>query len=165
MIENKKSCGYKKMRTVCRKNSCTGCMACIGKCKKNAITIKDSMLAYNAVIDEDKCVNCEMCEKVCPNNQAVEKRKPTDWKEGWASDNIRDRASSGGAASAMMKCFVENGGYVAACIFKQGEFVFEITNRVEKLIDFAGSKYVKSNPIGIYAKVIEKLKDGERSYL
>ena len=78
-IENKKSCGYKKMRTVCRENSCTGCMACIGKCKKNAITIKDSMAAYNAVIDEDKCVNCGMCVKVCPNNQVAEKRKPIDW--------------------------------------------------------------------------------------
>ena len=113
VIENKKSCGYEKMRTVCRENSCTGCMACIGKCKKNAITIKDSMVAYNAVIDEDKCVNCGMCEKVCPNNQAAEKRKPIDWKEGWAPENIRGRASSGGAASAMMKYFVENGGYVA----------------------------------------------------
>ena len=119
-IENKKSCGYEKMRTVCRENSCTGCMACIGKCKKNAITIKDSMAAYNAVIDESKCVNCGMCEKVCPNNQGAEKRKPIDWKEGWAPENIRGRASS------------------------------------------AGSKYVKSNPIGIYAKVIEKLKHSEK---
>ena len=162
VIENDKSCGNEKMRTVCRENSCTGCMACIGKCKKNAITIKDSMVAYNAVIDEDKCVNCGMCEKLCPNNQGAEKRKPIDWKEGWAPENIRGRASSGGAASAMMKYFVEDGGYVATCIFKQGEFVFEITNSVEELIDFAGSKYVKSNPIGIYAKVIEKLKHGEK---
>lgn len=162
VIENKKSSGYGKMRTVCRENSCTGCMACIGKCKKNAITIKDSIATYNAVIDEDRCINCSMCEKVCPNNQAIEKRKPIDWKEGWAPENIRGYASSGGAASAMMKYFVENGGYVATCLFKQGEFVFEITNRVEKLINFAGSKYVKSNPIGIYAKVIEKLKSGEK---
>lgn len=40
----------------------------------------------------------QMCVKVCPNNQVAEKRKPIDWKEGWASENIRGRASSGGAA-------------------------------------------------------------------
>ena len=57
-----------------------------------------------------------------------------------------------------MKYFVENGGYVATCLFRQGEFVFEITNKLEELINFSGSKYVKSNPLGIYAKVIEKLK-------
>lgn len=64
------------MKTVCRENSCTGCMACIGKCTKNAISIKDSLVAYNAVIDENRCVNCGMCEKVCPNNQIVKKFKP-----------------------------------------------------------------------------------------
>lgn len=37
------------MRTVCKQNSCTGCMACVGKCKKEAISIQDNLLAYNAV--------------------------------------------------------------------------------------------------------------------
>lgn len=150
------------MKTVCRENSCTGCMACIGKCTKNAISIKDSLVAYNAVIDENRCVNCGMCEKVCPNNQIVKKFKPIAWQEGWATEKIRDDASSGGAASSLMKYFVENGGYVATCLFRQGEFVFEITNKLEELINFSGSKYVKSNPLGIYAKVIEKLKNGDK---
>ena len=52
------------MKTVCRENSCTGCMACIGKCTKNAISIKDSLVAYNAVIDENRCVNYGISEKV-----------------------------------------------------------------------------------------------------
>ena len=59
------------MRTVCKQNSCTGCMACVGKCKKEAISIQDNLLAYNAVIDEGKCVGCGACERVCPNNHKV----------------------------------------------------------------------------------------------
>lgn len=56
--------------------------------------------------------------------------KPIAWQEGWATEKIRDDASSGGAASSLMKYFVENGGYVATCLFRQGEFVFEITNKL-----------------------------------
>ena len=88
--------------------------------------------------------------------------EPICWKEGWASDDVRERASSGGAASAMMEYFVNNGGYVAACVFKNGEFLFDITNKKDELLYFAGSKYVKSNPVGIYDKVIEKIRKGEK---
>lgn len=86
-------------------------------------------------------------------------------KRAGPQKKIRDDASSGGAASSLMKYFVENGGYVATCLFRQGEFVFEITNKLEELINFSGSKYVKSNPLGIYAKVIEKLKMAIKSFL
>ena len=51
------------MRNVCNKDQCTGCMACVDICAKNAIHIVDAIDAFNAVIDEGKCVNCGMCEK------------------------------------------------------------------------------------------------------
>ena len=135
------------MRTVCKQNSCTGCMACVGKCKKEAISIQDSCLAYNAVVDEEKCVSCGACEQVCPNNHKVNLNEPIYWKEGWASDDVRIKSSSGGAASAMMESFVDDGGYVAACLFRNGEFIFDITNKKDEIVRFAGSKYVKSNPV------------------
>ena len=150
------------MRTVCKKNSCTGCMACVGKSKKEAISIQDNLSAYNAVIDESKCVSCGACERICPNNCKANMNEPIYWKEGWSSDDVRTKASSGGAASAMMEYFVSDGGYVAACLFRNGEFLFDITDKKEELIHFAGSKYVKSNPIGIYDKVIRKLKVGNK---
>ena len=150
------------MKTVCKENACTGCMACVGICKKEAIEIRDSLSAYNAVVEETKCTNCGACVQVCPNNHLVELNKSISWYEGWATDAIRVNSSSGGCASAMMKFFVEDGGYVAACRFKKGEFLFDITNKKEELINFAGSKYVKSNPIGIYEKIVGKLKNGNK---
>ena len=150
------------LRTVCKANFCTGCMACIGVCKKEAIMIQDSLKAFNAIIDNKKCVNCGLCDKVCPNNNRVELTKPIGWWEGWASETIRMRAASGGAASAMMKRFVEDGGYVASCLFKNGEFVFDVTNKLDNLMSFSGSKYVKSNPIGIYSKVVDVLRCGDK---
>lgn len=150
------------MKTVCKQDYCTGCMACVGKCKKEAITIKDTISAYNAVIDESKCISCGACEQVCPNNRKVELKEPISWQEGWAIDDIRMKASSGGAASAMMKYFVEKGGYVAACLFRNGEFLFDITDKKNELINFTGSKYVKSNPAGIYDQIVKKLMSGNK---
>ena len=72
------------MKTVCAKDMCAGCMACINMCKKSAITIVDDYKTYNAVIDEVKCVNCGLCEKICPNVKCVEQVNPIFWKEGWA---------------------------------------------------------------------------------
>ena len=40
------------MKTVCNENQCTGCMACVDICAKNAIHIVDAIDAFNAVIDE-----------------------------------------------------------------------------------------------------------------
>mgnify|MGYP007121805410 CR=1 FL=1 len=64
-----------------------------------------------------------------------------------------------------MRSFIEDGGYVASCLFKDGEFVFDITNDLNYARRFAGSKYVKSNPEGIYKKIAQKLKEGNKGYV
>lgn len=150
--------GVTDLKTVCEKDKCNGCMACIDKCPKNCITIADNIISYNALKDMNICINCGQCEKVCPNNTEIEKKTPLDWKQGWAEWNVRSKSSSGGAASAIIKSFIQSGGYVASCLFKDGEFVFEITNDLDFAKRFAGSKYVKSNPTGIYKKIQERLK-------
>lgn len=149
------------MRTVCDRGQCAGCMACTNVCKTGAVFIKDSLSVMNAVIDEDKCVNCRMCMKVCPNNNPVNKTQPQEWYQGWVC-RTREQSSSGGAAAGLMQTFIQNGGYVAACVFKDGEFIFDITNDLDYAKRFAGSKYVKSNPKNIYVKIHERLKQGDR---
>ena len=40
------------MKTVCEKDKCTGCIACVDICSKSAIKIVDKLSEYNAVIDQ-----------------------------------------------------------------------------------------------------------------
>lgn len=101
------------MKTVCKLNQCAGCKACLDICKKNAISIVDSLSAMNASIDENLCVNCGACEKVCPNNSVLQMKRPQEWYQGWV-DATRQTSSSGGVATGLMESFIRNGGYVAA---------------------------------------------------
>lgn len=148
------------MKTVCNKNMCSGCMSCIDICKKDAITICDSLEAYNAVINPEKCISCGACERLCQSNQVIEPlRKPMEWYQGWATEKgVREKASSGGAATAIMRGFVRNGGVVCSCTYKNGVFGFDFAEALDEIDKFTGSKYIKSNPVGIYEKVKEYLK-------
>lgn len=151
------------MGTVCELDRCTGCSLCVGKCPKNAIHIEDSIKAYNARIDERLCVNCEICREICPSNHPIERRAPVLWRQGWALDeNIRIEGSSGGIATALAKAFVENGGIVCSCVFNKGDFVFDFASSVDEAKRFSGSKYVKSDPTGIYPKIGSLLQDGKK---
>jgi len=70
---------------------------------KNLIPIlKDTLSAYNAIINEEKCVNCNICSSVCQVCSSVLKIKPLDWYQGWSSNNsLRLRSSSGGAGTSL----------------------------------------------------------------
>lgn len=151
------------MRTVCTLNTCNGCRACSDKCNYEAIHISDEYSWMNAYIDPSRCINCNQCINVCPNNHPVEMKKPIIWKQGWAcSEDIREKASSGGIASAIIESFILNGGYVCTCKYENGSFIFCCTNNLDEIGGYAGSKYVKSNAKGAYRIVEQKLKEGQK---
>lgn len=148
------NCDNEKSTTVCCSHMCNGCMACVDLCSHNAITIEDAVEYFDAKINLGNCVNCGACRIVCPNNNIPQMKKPYKWHQGWAKETkVRENSSSGGVASEISKKFIEKGGYVCSCLFENGEFVFRIINSYEDILPFAGSKYVKSNPNGVYSKI------------
>ncbi len=151
------------MKTVCEINQCTGCHACVNSCGKGAIRILDDLKSYNATISPDLCVDCGICEKICPVNNPEKKTKPIEWHQGWATDeNIRSNASSGGIATEIATAFIKSGGVVCSCAFENGEFGFDFAYTCEDVMKFTGSKYVKSNPSNAYKKIKMLLSDGKK---
>lgn len=151
------------MKTVCAENQCSGCMACIEACNHNAIVIRDDLRFYNAVIDPGKCIGCGACYRVCPNNRPISAILPIAWYQGWMNAK-EDRAlsSSGGFAAAIAYRFIKLGGIVCSCIFTNGEFKFAFSKKSEDIRNFVGSKYVKSNPSGIYREIVKLLVDEQK---
>lgn len=49
------------------KKDCCGCTACSSVCPKNCITMtEDNEGFFYPVADGNSCINCGLCEKVCP---------------------------------------------------------------------------------------------------
>lgn len=49
------------------KKECCGCTACAIICPKSCITmVEDNEGFQYPIIDEEKCIRCYMCLKVCP---------------------------------------------------------------------------------------------------
>ena len=57
-------------------NVCQGCLSrpCIANCPKEAIYMERG----HAVIEQDKCVNCGLCQKVCPYHAIVHLEVPCE---------------------------------------------------------------------------------------
>ena len=139
---------------VCEENMCAGCMACLEVCPKHAIKIVDNLQYYNAVIDSSFCISCSACHNVCQQLHPSMGARPNQWYQGWTrQEKIRGKASSGGVATELINHFLEEGGYVASCSFYAGEFCFLLSSLETSINNYAGSKYVKSNPNGIYKKI------------
>ena len=51
------------------KKDCNGCGACMFKCPKNAIKMKEDYEGFlYPKINKNKCINCGLCKKICSNN-------------------------------------------------------------------------------------------------
>ena len=150
------------MSLVCDQNKCAGCMACIDICPKSCITIKDGLEHMNAVIDDDVCIHCNACHQVCQQQHPSTFHATVESCQGWAQEEIRDIASSGGFATAIILAFIKNGGVVAACHFENGEFTFSIIHAKDDISRYTGSKYVKSDPSGIYKSIASELRNGKK---
>jgi len=129
-------------------------------CPQDAISIRDTLDAYNAVIDPQRCIDCGACTRVCQYHNPPVLSAPIAWYQGWASDaGIRSAGSSGGLAGALTESFLRTGGAVCSCVFESGRFVFRMARSQAEAATFAGSRYIKSEPSGIYRQVLQLLKE------
>ncbi|UVS09215.1 4Fe-4S binding protein [Parabacteroides distasonis] len=97
-------------------------------------------------VDMSLCVDCGLCEKVCPVIHHGEDRKPlTVYAAKHKDDKIRLSSSSGGAFTALAENVINEDGVVFGAKFDEDWSVFhDYTDTKEGLAAFRGSKYVQS---------------------
>ena len=145
------------------KEKCCGCSACAERCPKQCIIMKEDEQGFlYPSVDLSLCVNCGLCEKVCPVINQDELRKPI---ETYAAKNpderIRLSSSSGGVFFALAEKVINDGGVVFGARFNDSwEVVHDYTESVEGLKVFQGSKYVQSDMEDCYRNAEDFLKHG-----
>lgn len=65
------------MISINKKEECCGCLACVQKCPKQCIVMKtDCEGFFYPKIYETACIDCGLCEKVCPVIQSSQANYP-----------------------------------------------------------------------------------------
>lgn len=146
--------------------NCTGCGACISACGKDAITMQRNRDGfYNPVIDEKKCVGCEMCSKSCHVLNSVHKNAyaPGVFAVRLRDTNALKESASGGAFTAFARQIIGDGGIVFgvrwSSDFRSAEFC--TAESEAELEPMRSSKYVQSLPAD-YRLVKRYLDEGRK---
>lgn len=151
-----------------RKEDCCGCNACGDVCAHQAITFKTDIEGFwYPEVDKDKCIDCGLCEKVCPIIHSADTRKgndddPTSYILQNKNVDERFNSTSGCLYPIIAQHVFNKGGWVAGHIFNEDYSVKNyITNNPTDLQILRNSKYLQSNLQGFFKQIKKKLIEGE----
>ena len=150
---------------LCDKNKCTGCLACYNVCKAGAISVyKDKEGFIHPHIEEEKCLNCGLCEKSCPILAEPNRNRlgSVEAYAAWSKDySLVRKSSSGGVFSVISTEILKRGGSVYGAAFDDKFQVHHIrVDNIKELTRLRGSKYVQSFIGKTYQDAKEDLKLG-----
>lgn len=159
------------MINIINKADCCGCNACGDICAKHAITYKTDIEGFwYPEVNKELCVDCGLCEKVCPvlNIQELKKNDFEKPSHTIAAINknmrIRWNSTSGGAYTALAETMLEQGGYVSGAIYNEGFTGVHnyVSNNPDDLENLRSSKYLQSNAEGLFRTIKDLLTKGRK---
>lgn len=129
------------------KYKCCGCAACVQKCPKQCISLKEDTEGFlYPYVNADECIDCELCEKVCQSYNSLEPQTPISVFAAINNDEvIREKSSSGGIFYMLAKETIEDGGVVFGVRFDTDwQVVYDYTEDLIGVEKFLGSKYIQA---------------------
>lgn len=150
------------MIKIINKTECCGCTACANACPKDAIVMEPDFegFLYPKVLT-DKCVECGLCEKVCPVMN-----KPTKKDDYLQSVVLRTKSvpvlnnsTSGGFTTPLAEWVLGQGGVLCAATYDQDfKVVHAIIDTPDAIARTRGSKYVQSSLSDCFSRIKALLK-------
>lgn len=153
------------MIQITEKDKCCGCNACVQKCPKSCIAMQEDKEGFlYPQVNIELCIDCGLCEKVCPVINQNEPRKPLKvYAAKNNNEEIRMQSSSGGIFTLLAEKVIQESGVVFGVRFDENwEVKHDYTETIEGLAAFRGSKYVQSRIEDNYQKAEQFLKQGRK---
>lgn len=153
------------MDKICSIYDCTGCRVCEQICPASAIQMEEDEKGHiYPVINQSLCVDCEKCVKHCPSVHPLKMNLSKRVIAGWINETKARKAStSGGISYALSKMIVSQGGWFCGVKWDmtQNGAKHELTNDINRLTEFQGSKYSHSDTSNIFKIIKSLLQNGE----
>ena len=148
---------------ITEKHDCCGCSACVQRCPKQCISlVEDEEGFLYPHVDAGNCIDCGLCERVCPLLNRAEKLPPQEVLAVKNRDEAeRMASSSGGVFVALSREVLGRGGVVFGAVFDADwEVVHTHAETLEGLKAMMGSKYVQGRIGNSYREAEAFLKEG-----
>lgn len=153
------------MITITDKSQCCGCSACAQRCPKQCISMQmDNEGFLYPQVDTSKCIDCHLCEKVCPVINQDDARTPLNvYAAKNSDDEVRHQSSSGGIFTLLAEQTIKDGGIVfGACWDKEWNVKHDYVDNINDLQRFRSSKYLQSVIGDSFLKTEQFLKTGRK---
>lgn len=150
---------------ISNKSLCCGCEACVQRCPKQCIAFSpDEEGFWYPRVNESECINCGLCEKVCPVINQCKPQKPLNvYAAIYPVEEIRQKSASGGVFTAIAEKVILEGGVVFGAVFNEcWEVVHSYVELTENITKLRGSKYVQSRIGNTYQEVESFLNAGRK---
>lgn len=153
------------MINIAVKSKCTGCSACVQKCPKQCISFEEDREGFKyPKVKLSVCIDCGLCEKVCPVLQQDKPRNPVIVYAAKNSNlSTRLASSSGGIFALLAETILRQNGVVFGARFdNEWNVIHDYTESLDGLSVFLGSKYVQSKIGNTYKYAERFLKEGRK---
>lgn len=148
------------------RKECVGCTACMNVCKTKCIEMKTDAngFGYPEVVHPLNCVECGMCEKVCP--VLKERDAVNDFPVVYAAlsknESVRMESSSGGVFTELAKRIISQNGIVYGAAYDEQFVVHHYSvDNVNALQKLRGAKYSESNLGSTFQEILKRLQQGQ----
>ena len=145
------------------KKKCCGCSACVQRCPKQCIRLEEDTEGFlYPRVNEETCIKCGLCEKVCPIlNQADKLPVLEVLAVKNPNEDERMNSSSGGVFLPLAREVINQGGVVFGAVYDESwEVHHDYAEKIKDIYPMMGSKYLQSKIENSYKEAERFLKQG-----